>query len=306
MLFITLSIACIAFISCDNPFDSDEEKSVDIDPNLIDWDEDGIIAPAEQCPDAAETFNQYRDDDGCPDTIPASISSDKDGDNIADAFDRCPEQAENINGILDGDGCPDSPTDLYTLARSDIESFWVNQFNLIGPPAFYRPLTQMISYGPGARSACGPLIPGNAYYCPIDGAVYLDQVFLASQINMHGDMGAVVIIAHEIGHHVSALLNWIKGFNITTKQYELQADCFAGAYVKNAGLRGILDIDDLQQASQAVYGSGDPNFTWFDPNAHGTSFERLNAFGRGFSFGFVSCTDLLWLQQFPLVNDNRE
>ncbi len=71
-------------------------------PTPKDQDADGIYDHVDQCPEAPESFNFYKDNDGCPDTPP---DADKDG--IADNVDQCPEKAENINGFEDADGCPD-------------------------------------------------------------------------------------------------------------------------------------------------------------------------------------------------------
>lgn len=46
---------------------------------LVDRDGDGVRDLADKCPDQAETFNQYKDEDGCPDFIPrrAALLEDK-------------------------------------------------------------------------------------------------------------------------------------------------------------------------------------------------------------------------------------
>jgi len=48
----------------------------------------------------AEDFDQFEDEDGCPDP-------DNDGDGIMDGRDKCPNEAEVINNVEDEDGCPD-------------------------------------------------------------------------------------------------------------------------------------------------------------------------------------------------------
>jgi outer membrane protein OmpA-like peptidoglycan-associated protein len=65
-----------------------------------DPDGDGIHRSVDRCPDAAEDFDGFEDEDGCPDP-------DNDHDGIPDAADRCPLQPETVNGIDDDDGCPD-------------------------------------------------------------------------------------------------------------------------------------------------------------------------------------------------------
>jgi len=69
-----------------------------------DKDGDGIDDRKDQCSTVKEDFDQFEDDDGCPE-------DDNDGDKIPDDKDKCPLQAENLNGIDDADGCPDETPD---------------------------------------------------------------------------------------------------------------------------------------------------------------------------------------------------
>jgi OOP family OmpA-OmpF porin len=69
-----------------------------------DRDADGVTDELDSCPDEAETFNDYLDEDGCPEL-------DSDGDGIWDEQDACPNEAETINNYLDEDGCPESDRD---------------------------------------------------------------------------------------------------------------------------------------------------------------------------------------------------
>lgn len=65
-----------------------------------DYDADGVLDRADQCPAAPEDFDGYEDLDGCPDP-------DNDGDGILDIKDQCPLHAEDFDGIADADGCLD-------------------------------------------------------------------------------------------------------------------------------------------------------------------------------------------------------
>ena len=75
------------------------EAVIDPDP-----DKDGILSEVDSCPEVAEDFDQFEDDDGCADT-------DNDGDTILDASDKCPNVAEDRDGFEDADGCPDLDND---------------------------------------------------------------------------------------------------------------------------------------------------------------------------------------------------
>lgn len=69
-----------------------------------DQDNDGINGSDDLCPDEAEDFDGFEDDDGCPEV-------DNDGDGILDANDKCPNDAEDKDGFGDQDGCPDLDND---------------------------------------------------------------------------------------------------------------------------------------------------------------------------------------------------
>jgi hypothetical protein len=65
-----------------------------------DSDGDGYSDLNDSCPNDAEDFDGFGDEDGCPD-----LDNDRDG--ILDPVDQCPNQPEDFDGILDHDGCQD-------------------------------------------------------------------------------------------------------------------------------------------------------------------------------------------------------
>ncbi|MCB1181923.1 OmpA family protein [bacterium] len=70
-----------------------------------DSDKDGLEDKVDNCPNEAEDFDGFRDEDGCPDV-------DNDGDGLWDADDSCPDDAEDLDGFQDNDGCPDPDNDM--------------------------------------------------------------------------------------------------------------------------------------------------------------------------------------------------
>ncbi len=82
-----------------DPEDYDEFQDDDGCPEL-DNDADGREDGVDQCKNDPEDDDGYLDNDGCPDP-------DNDKDTIVDTQDRCPDQAETINSFDDEDGCPD-------------------------------------------------------------------------------------------------------------------------------------------------------------------------------------------------------
>jgi len=101
-----------------------------------DSDGDGFEDLRDQCPYEAEYFNDFQDEDGCPevdddgdgfwnipdqDKCPDEVGVapdgcpivDTDGDGILDPEDKCVEEVEVVNGYEDQDGCPDEvPTEV--------------------------------------------------------------------------------------------------------------------------------------------------------------------------------------------------
>jgi outer membrane protein OmpA-like peptidoglycan-associated protein len=73
------------------------------EPSIGDRDGDGYKDDVDQCPDDPEDFDDFEDEDGCPDP-------DNDKDGIPDVDDKCPNDPETKNGYQDADGCPDNTT----------------------------------------------------------------------------------------------------------------------------------------------------------------------------------------------------
>jgi outer membrane protein OmpA-like peptidoglycan-associated protein len=70
-------------------------------PPAVDSDGDGIPDVKDACPLEPEDFDNFEDQDGCPDP-------DNDHDGIPDVKDRCPNEPETYDGVQDDDGCPDA------------------------------------------------------------------------------------------------------------------------------------------------------------------------------------------------------
>ncbi len=78
-----------------------------------DRDGDGILNDDDQCPDDPEDFDDFEDENGCPDP-------DNDSDHILDDPDECPNVPEDQDGFEDEDGCPDPDNDSdHILDESD-------------------------------------------------------------------------------------------------------------------------------------------------------------------------------------------
>jgi outer membrane protein OmpA-like peptidoglycan-associated protein len=90
----------------DDPEDFDEFEDEDGCPEL-DNDRDGILDVEDQCPNEPEDKDGFEDEDGCPE----GNEFDRDGDGILDDDDECPDDPEDIDDFEDQDGCPDVDND---------------------------------------------------------------------------------------------------------------------------------------------------------------------------------------------------
>jgi OmpA-OmpF porin, OOP family len=110
------------------------------EPSIGDRDGDGYKDDVDQCPDEPEDFDQFQDEDGCPepdndrdgildvddecplvpedhdgdadeDGCPEGMIGDRDGDGILDNVDQCPDDPEDRDGFEDENGCPDPDND---------------------------------------------------------------------------------------------------------------------------------------------------------------------------------------------------
>lgn len=245
---------------------------------------------------------------GCSDSQSGPLGPDPEGDldsdGIRNTLDACIEEPESVNGWADDDGCPDSTVELYDLARKDTEQFWAVTFPSLGPP--YTPLQEFVVYSDSVDTSCGFLGLG-AFYCPPSHGVYLHRAFMDDRLQRIGLFAPIFIVAHEVGHGVQALF----GFNPRSIPYpiilELQADCLAGAYSASSTLRNTLSENDLlknlKQYLVALYEVGDPvGFPPIDPDAHGTSGQRIDAFKIGYEAGPALCLSK-GLPFLPLITD---
>jgi uncharacterized protein len=152
----------------------------------------------------------------------------------------------------------------------------------------------------GIRSACGTASTAvGPFYCQLDQQVYLDLSFfdeLSRQLHAPGEFAQAYVIAHEMGHHVQKLKGILGGGQSSSVPIELQADCLAGAWAKDANRRGIIDPGDIDQALNAASQIGDDTLQreqqgYVRPETftHGTSAQRKGSFQKGFTGGPSAC-----------------
>lgn len=164
----------------------------------------------------------------------------------------------------------------------------------------------LVRYRGGAPSACGIMRRNNAGYCPTDNSIYFDEVFVAAQaraaarqLGTDGDMAAVGIIAHEMGHAVALQL----GYRARTPYAnEAAADCLAGAFAQQSARDGSLEKGDVEEALFGMAAAGDPEpqltgdermdrriLRLSSMMGHGTDEQRTANFRRGLDGGARAC-----------------
>ena len=174
----------------------------------------------------------------------------------------------------------------------------------------------LVLYTGTTESACGA---GQAamgpFYCPADQKVYIDLSFydeLSSRFGAPGDFAQAYVIAHEVGHHVQNLLGTSAKVraarerarneadaNALSVLQELQADCYAGIWARNADQsRQLLEAGDYEEGIQAAQAVGDDalqkqaqGYVVPDSFTHGSSAERAAWFRRGVEQGTLEVCD---------------
>jgi predicted metalloprotease len=199
------------------------------------------------------------------------------------------------------------------MAHAALITMWGADFREIGE-RFAAP--DLVPYYGGVQSACGILRASNALYCPRDNTIYFDEVFVAAQaksaaleLGTDGDMAAVGVIAHEMGHAVAMQLGHISRVSY---QNEATADCLAGAFAQQASHDGSLEDGDVDEAFYAMSSAGDPTpeltgdsrtDRWILARAarrgHGTREQRMQNFKTGLDGGAGAC--LAEFKNLPLL-----
>lgn len=206
------------------------------------------------------------------------------------------------------------------LYVNSIQAYWRTAM----PEVFgeqYKP-SKTVFFSQNVSTGCGAADSGvGPFYCPADDLVYIDLTFyrlLADQLGAKGEFAQPYVLAHEYGHHVQDLLGTEaqmrrqqqrdpQSANALSVKLELQADCYAGAWAKNAtgtadeqGQKIFTSItdQDIQQAIDTAEKIGDDAIQQRsgrpvnpDEFTHGSSEQRKQWFTKGFSTGDPKACD---------------
>jgi uncharacterized protein len=189
---------------------------------------------------------------------------------------------------------------FLTSVTKDVDAYWTKTFEDSGRPE-PRVSYGWIPAGQAASSACGPLDDSAAAYCSGDDTIYISEQFASDIYNgaldhalpgssqgfgrTYGDFAVAYIVAHEYGHQIQDELGLFQqyGQQLPTMAFELQADCYAGAWAHSAAQENRVDDEDVQEALDAALAVGD--FDTANPGHHGTPEQRREAWLSGFESG---------------------
>lgn len=219
------------------------------------------------------------------------------------------EQRVDLSHCESGAAANESDECRMVAATDSIDTYWQGQVQGYRAP-------EMILYDGTTQSACGTA--SNAvgpFYCPSDESIYIDTAFFDT---LRRDFGAsagslaqMYVLAHEWGHHISNLTGVLgqvgndSGPASGSVRLELQADCYAGAWVGAASTitdaNGQLFLEpvtktEIADALDAAAAVGDDHIQQsagqrVNPEGftHGTSEQRQRWFVEGYQNGPMSC-----------------
>ena len=192
-------------------------------------------------------------------------------------------------------------------AVADIQTYWADEFPVLyGSRYTPIPKSRIIAARPGVKFRCGSDratysdVEGNAAYvsCPKHPTVVYDDAELFPQLDRDfGGLAVPLALAHEWGHAIQDQAGNLPSSRVILT--ELQADCFAGAWLERVASgdapRVSVRSGNLDAALAAVLSLKDPvGLTEdIDSQAHGSGFDRAAALQDGFDNGAEQCAPYL-------------
>lgn len=194
---------------------------------------------------------------------------------------------------------------------NSVQAYWERAYQ------GYRPAETIVFAGSVQTGCGGATADVGPFYCPADGKAYFDLGFFDDLSTRFGAQGGSFaqgyVVAHEYGHHIQNLLGTSDRIGRETGpqsgavRLELQADCYAGVWAKNATqtnaangrpLFESITANDIKIALDAASAVGDDRIqskaqgrvtpeSW----THGSSEQRQKWFTTGYKSGNPSSCD---------------
>lgn len=219
------------------------------------------------------------------------------------------QEVELDNCETGADANADAECRMAATADS-LDRFWATQ---VGN---YRSPGKTVLFEGSTDSPCGTASAQTGpFYCPADETIYIDVAFFDTLRGQYGaskgNLTEMYVLAHEWGHHISNQIGSLQNVGRDTGpasgsvRLELQADCFAGAWVRDASttaddqgrtfMQPVTD-DDVAAAMSAAAAVGDDHIMESsgmavnpDRFSHGTSEQRMRWFQTGYKQGATAC-----------------
>lgn len=173
------------------------------------------------------------------------------------------------------------PHALITSVAADLTAYWTTT---LGPrvPSYAGP-RDIAYYSTRIDTPCGRATMRNARYCPTDDVIFLDETWI-DPLLAAGDYTPIAILAHEWGHEVQNELGDLERSeeHAYLRALELQADCYAGLFLRSEIDGNRLDASSVNEARAFFVAAGDPSPKM---RSHGTGPQRLAWLNAGYRSG---------------------
>lgn len=226
-----------------------------------------------------------------------------------------PAEGSVIENCLTGEDANENVDCRVASSQLALDQYWGEHVENYRAPGF------IIVDGATATSCGTASNQVGPFYCPPDETVYIDPTFFELMQQQFGatagDLAQLYIVGHEWGHHIQNITGVMTeypnngtGPDSNGVRIELQADCYAGAWIgqmtEQEDKNGVPYLEkptnaQLDDAVNAAYTVGDDHIQeqsgFVNPESftHGTSEQRKYWFANGYQNGLDVCAQPLTL-----------